>query len=320
MVRRKLTVEELRERYRKHGAELLADKYEGAKKKYRFICSCGKAGEKTYDAFVLAPRCTKCKKKSSLSQYDLETARQHYKDRGMKFLDDYYVHQGHPHNIRCVCGTEIKMRLSDSRRGQHCKECGRKNSNKNGMKYKDFKDFSEEFVKRGAKLLDTEYTGVNKYYRYVCSCGRENRTIFSNFLKSPRCKVCASESMSGENHPLWRPELTEEDRQRGRNFPEYIEWRKKVFENFQYLCYLCGDESNTLHAHHIVPYSINRELRTEESNGILLCIDCHRDIHSSFKLENMNFEALKQYEEYHYPDFEKELDYDPEEGFYYAMV
>ena len=64
-----------------------------------------------------------------------------------------------------------------------------------------------------------------------------------------------------------------------RRIPEYIKWRKAVFERDNYTCQKCKKRGGRLNAHHIKPFSQYRDLRTEIANGITLCEKCHKLAH-----------------------------------------
>lgn len=64
-----------------------------------------------------------------------------------------------------------------------------------------------------------------------------------------------------------------------RRTPEYIKWRKAVYERDDYTCQICGKRGGTLNAHHIKHFAKNKDLRTDINNGITLCEDCHKAIH-----------------------------------------
>lgn len=65
-----------------------------------------------------------------------------------------------------------------------------------------------------------------------------------------------------------------------RQSSESKKWRKLVFEKDNYTCQKCFKKSEKLHAHHKKEFAKYPKLRFELSNGITLCIDCHRFIHS----------------------------------------
>src|SRR5699024_8588397 len=63
-----------------------------------------------------------------------------------------------------------------------------------------------------------------------------------------------------------------------RNTSEYRAWRQSVLKRDSHTCKECSSKDE-LHAHHIIPISVNIELALTPSNGITLCGDCHRDVH-----------------------------------------
>lgn len=64
-----------------------------------------------------------------------------------------------------------------------------------------------------------------------------------------------------------------------RNTTVYKEWRKSVFARDDYTCQHCGQVGGELNAHHIKPYAKYKKLRYETSNGLTLCVSCHREEH-----------------------------------------
>lgn len=64
------------------------------------------------------------------------------------------------------------------------------------------------------------------------------------------------------------------DRKHGRRSVKNVEWSKSIIERDEFKCKICGSEKN-LHAHHIIPWKENEDLRYEFTNGITLCKSCH---------------------------------------------
>lgn len=89
------------------------------------------------------------------------------------------------------------------------------------------------------------------------------------------------ETLRGEDHPFWNPELTPEDRERAR--PQQPSWRMQVFHRDKFTCQACGDDrGGNLHAHHIEAHCENKEARWHVSNGVTLCATCHREFHRRY--------------------------------------
>src|ERR1022692_4646359 len=54
------------------------------------------------------------------------------------------------------------------------------------------------------------------------------------------------------------------------------DWRKAVFSRDNYTCQDCGVKGGRLQAHHIKAFKAFPELRHTLSNGLTLCLDCHK--------------------------------------------
>lgn len=87
----------------------------------------------------------------------------------------------------------------------------------------------------------------------------------------------------GELHNNWNPNLTDEERENGRNTFENYQWRKDVYERDSYTCQNCGDsKGGNLVAHHINSHDIHKDQRYDIENGVTLCEKCHKDFHSKY--------------------------------------
>lgn len=66
---------------------------------------------------------------------------------------------------------------------------------------------------------------------------------------------------------------------RVRTNKEYKRWRHDVFARDNYTCNVCGKRGGKLNAHHIKPWAKYKDLRFDVSNGITLCVKCHKMQH-----------------------------------------
>lgn len=101
-----------------------------------------------------------------------------------------------------------------------------------------------------------------------------------------------------EGNPNWKGGLTPL-RTMVMSTPEYDKWRGIVFQRDEHVCQECGKSNGDKHAHHIIPFHVLRDEAIayfplldsfdacmlydkmwDTNNGITLCEDCHKKIHS----------------------------------------
>lgn len=87
-------------------------------------------------------------------------------------------------------------------------------------------------------------------------------------------KKCSHAFQIEERHPCWKGGGT---LHRG---GRYIIWARAVLRRDRRICKMCGSRK-LIHAHHIRPWARFPELRYEVKNGLALCVQCHRKVHSS---------------------------------------
>ena len=125
--------------------------------------------------------------------------------------------------------------------------------------------------------------GKRKVTSIICqACGKEFEPKHYHYLgKFCSHKCCPAwnkgqeyQAIRGEKHWNWKGGIAEKRVDRGRI--EYKDWRKAVFERDDFTCQKCKTRGGYLHAHHIKRWEKYPGLRYEVSNGISLCILCHR--------------------------------------------
>lgn len=83
----------------------------------------------------------------------------------------------------------------------------------------------------------------------------------------------------GDKHPAYKGNASERESAMGGY--KYKKWRTDVFKRDNYTCQDCGNKGGYLHAHHLKEWAKYPELRYEITNGITLCIQCHKERHRS---------------------------------------
>ena len=191
---------------------------------------------------------------------------------------------------KCECGNEITVIGTNLRNG---------NTTSCGCLQKEItKDlnFTDLVGKVFGRLTVIKKYGKDKHGRILwlckCECGNES-IVATGVLTSGKAKSCGclnseltSKRMSGENHPNYNPNLTDEDRERGRHIDGYEEWVYKVKELADFTCHCCGQRGHKLHSHHLDGYNWCKERRVDLTNGVCLCEECHKEFHHVYGNKN----------------------------------
>lgn len=212
-------------------------------------------------------------------KYTFDDVKSVFKEAGRELISTEYI----PKNklkYRCHCGKIVEVRLDKFKNAkqQQCRPCAMKES---GMKKRTYNvgKLEQIFAETGAVLLETEYLGYHIKHRYICSCGNEAKITPAHFISGERCEKCAGSRSAAKLRGRKRNKnLTQDDREKTRKYPEYIEWRKSIYERDHYCCVVCGT-SRDLNAHHINSYSLYPAVRLHMLNGVTMCKECHKAYH-----------------------------------------
>lgn len=80
---------------------------------------------------------------------------------------------------------------------------------------------------------------------------------------------------AGDKHWNWKGGITPKNQQL-RDCDEYRKWRMAVYVRDHFTCQACGQVGYKLEAHHIQPFAKFPALRYEITNGVTLCVECHK--------------------------------------------
>lgn len=217
-------------------------------------------------------------------QLTYEIVRKAFDDEGCTLVSTEYVKKKDKLDYICSCGNKAKISFDKFDQGQRCPKCKiNKISTKQRHSFEYVKNF---FASKGCELLSETYQGNKQKLAYRCDCGNKSLITFAKFQAGQRCSYCKpiklSEWQIGKKSRNYDHSKTDEERIRDRKYPEYIEWRRKVYARDNYSCQCCGEKGGKLNAHHIESYSKNPHLRTDVNNGVTLCEPCHKRYHADF--------------------------------------
>ena len=165
-------------------------------------------------------------------------------------------------------------------------------------------DYSKPIlVKVGDLPISSHYNILVKCDNLGCDCVHE--IAYKSYLDNKHkhggyyyCHKCSAQIYnSGENNYLYDSSKTEEERIKGRNYPEYREFVKRVLARDNYTCQCCGRTSAEVRIgpHHLNGYNCCKEGRCDDENGISLCDNCHNNFHSIYGRGNNTKEQFLEW-------------------------
>jgi len=289
---RKIEIEELKSYFEEHNCTLLEDEFINAKTKMEYICHCGRNSSITWSDFKSGRRCRKCasdklKKERMIPSSDVKHL---FDNEDYELLGHEKNEKGRTvYNFICPKGHKGSVFLYQFKNGTRCKKC-RIQESSNRQRY-SIDEVNELIADQGCKVIG-EYVNFDTKVKYICSCGNESEGYVSAIRKGIKC---GCQRKSGKESPNWRHDLTSEERQVMRNYPEYRLWVESVFHRDDYTCQCCFLRGGKLHAHHIENYSSVPDKRTDINNGIALCDLCHKDFHNIYGYRNNDADQLQEY-------------------------
>lgn len=216
---------------------------------------------------------------------------------------------------KCECGNEKFVR-SDHLKSGKVVSCGCYNdklcSKLGKTKVKDLT--GQQFGKLTVIKRVGSNTNQQSIWECRCECGNYRnviaRSLISGNTTSCGCykKEKLSELMSTEynnmlgrkgiDNPNYNPELSDEDRERNKcrtNTAEYIRFRRKAFKVNGISCDCCKQINKRRVVHHLDSWNINKGLRYEISNTVVLCEECHKEFHRIYGYGNNTKEQYTQF-------------------------
>lgn len=181
------------------------------------------------------------------------------------------------------CGKEFRTKHKTSR------FCSFKCSN---SQFDKKITYNCDFCGKVSSQTNFEY---NRYKNHYCSidCKNNHRGELYSGKNAP---MYGKEGLKGDKSPLWNPNLTNDDREKGRKIEGYNDFIKNVYQRDDYTCQYCNKKSNgDIVAHHLNGYSWDKENRTNVDNGVTLCECCHKKFHNIYGVKNNTKEQFEEW-------------------------
>lgn len=107
--------------------------------------------------------------------------------------------------------------------------------------------------------------------KHTCiDCGK-----IRDWTKMKRCKVCATKYFRGVNHKNYKNGESLLKREYNYNYKVF---REDVLKRDWYTCQECGYKGKKIEVHHIITVKKDKSKMLDVSNGITLCVSCHKKI------------------------------------------
>lgn len=137
------------------------------------------------------------------------------------------------------------------------------------------------------------------YWKCKCDCGNpcsvSATSIVSGNTKSCGCVL---KNQKGKNHPRWKHDISDEERETGKrkwNTDEHRKWRTAIFVRDRYICQISGQKGGQLVAHHIKSWDGYKNLRFDTNNGITMSRKLHILFHRKYGYGHNNEIQLKKF-------------------------
>lgn len=146
-------------------------------------------------------------------------------------------------------------------------------------------EFGATLVRR---FQERKINGLNSMVVFTCggrhgeACGKEITRSW-NDLRDPRrtayCQIHAQPRLRGKDHPQYRHDLPQREREDLRWRAADSEWQRKVLERDDFTCQISGQRGGRLQAHHLNSRTHFPEQKFDLANGITLTEEIHAEFH-----------------------------------------
>lgn len=291
MSKRRTTKEFIKESIDVHGSfyDYSLVVFKNTSTKVKIICPIHGMFEQVAYSHLIGCKCKKCscvaqhiKQRHSITGF-IQKAKEVHGDKYNYSLVNY---ENNSTKIKINCthhGTFLQTPHSHLS-GSGCPKCG------SILAGEKCKLLQEEFIKRSndahKNIYDyslVEYVKNNRKVKIICPTHGEFFQTPSSHMTGIGCSKCGHGRTAGENHHNYKDGKAKE-RANTRKDAGYIKWLKIIKDGKEY-CECCETkfmEGNKAVAHHLNAYYSYPDQRTDPSNGVCICEECHMEFHAIY--------------------------------------
>lgn len=196
-MRKKLTIEFVRQDFESKGYILITKYYENAKQKLEYICPNGHRSSMCWNNWKSGKRCPLCANKGR-NKKDFDAIKKSFKENGCILLTDEY--KGNIQKLDYICpnGHLSSISWAKWQQGGRCKYCTLERQARRQRKC--FEDIKKSFKSEGCTLLtlESEYKNAHQKLNYICSNGHFHSVAWTKWQQGRRCPQCSNKTSKWE--------------------------------------------------------------------------------------------------------------------------
>jgi len=267
------------------GYQLISNSYINNATKLKLLCPSGHIYNVRWSDFRHGVRCSHC---AGCARKTYSEVKEYIKSQGYRLISKKYKNNHTKLEVQCPKGHEYGVKFNVFQQGRRCPVCAKSGSNhpswKGGVRNKNIPLYDtyadrlhpvEETRKTREGYLEVRCSNCQKWLvptiDMVCNRIKAiNSHGGHRFYCSDKCKQAC---------PVYGQVKYPKGMNPNQSRPHQTEWANIVKARDNHTCQICGSKNN-LTAHHIEPVICDPVQSLDIDNGITLCSNCHKRVHS----------------------------------------